>query len=198
MVCATSNGGKPTSGIGGLGCLRFAMRFETYRWLLIPVMVIHNLEEWATFPAYASISPTLATHGAVSLAQPPWRVLEVAWIIVTVLPSALVIAAARARHSRLLDTLVCWVASIYLANAFMPHAIDLLIGRTYAPGVATALLLNLPFCSLMLRQAAREHYLTPRQVVTVGAAGFASLVPVLLAVFAMASAITRVLGNLRG
>jgi hypothetical protein len=179
------------------GCSTYAddaMRFENYRWLLIPVMAIHNLEEWATFPAYGSISPTLATHGVVSLAEPPWRVMEVAWVIVTVLPSVLVIAAAGARHSRLLDTLVCWVASIYLANAFIPHAIDLVIGGKYAPGVATALLLNLPFCSLLLRQAAREHYLTPRQVVMVGAVGFVSIVPVLLAVFAIASAITEVLG----
>ena len=166
------------------------MRFENYRWLLIPVMAIHNLEEWATFPAYGSISPSLTPHGV----EPPWRVLEVAWVIVTVLPSALVIAAAGARHSRLFDTLVCWVASIYLANAFIPHAIDLVIGRKYAPGVATALLLNLPFCALLLRQAAREHYLTPRQVVVVGAVGFVSIVPVLLVVFAIASTITEVFG----
>jgi hypothetical protein len=79
-------------------------------------------------------------------------------------------------------------------NAFIPHAIDLFIGRQYARGVATALLLNLPFCLLLLRQAVRERYLTPRQVVIVGVAGFVSVVPVLLAVFAGASAITEAFG----
>jgi hypothetical protein len=171
------------------------MRFEVYRWLLIPVMAIHNLEEWATFPAYGSISPALAAHGVQSLAEPPWRVLEVAWVMVTVLPAVLIITAARARHSRLFDTVVCWVAALYLANAFLPHAIDLVMGRKYAPGVATALLLNLPFCLLLLRQAAREKYLTPRQVVIVGAVGFVSIFPVLLAVLAIASAITEVFGQ---
>ena len=76
----------------------------------------------------------------------------------------------------------------------MPHAVELVVGRRYAPGAATALLLNLPFCMLLLRQAVREHYLTPRQLMVVGAAGFASLVPVLLAVFALASAITQFFG----
>lgn len=170
------------------------MRFETYRWLLIPVMAVHNLEEWATFPAYGSISPALAAHRLVSLAQPPWRVMEAAWVIVTVLPSVLVVAAARVRCSRLLDILVCWIASLYLANAFVPHAAELVIGGKYAPGVATAILLNLPFCLLLLRQAAREHLLTPRQAVMIAAAGFVSVVPVVLAVFAMASAITEVFG----
>jgi hypothetical protein len=171
------------------------MRFENYRWLLIPVMALHNLEEWTSYPAYGSISPTLAAHGVGSLAQAPWRVLEVAWVIVTVLPSTFVIAAAGARHNRLFNGLVCWAASIYLANAFIPHAIDLVIGRQYAPGVATALLLNLPFCLLLLRQAAREHYFTPRQVVMIAAVGLISIVPVLLAVFAIASAITEAFGR---
>lgn len=84
---------------------------------------------------------------------------------------------------------------MYLANAFLPHAVDLVVGRSYAPGVAAALLLNLPFCPLMLRQAARERYLTPREVAAIGAAGFAAIAPVLLAVVWIASAITKVLGR---
>ena len=170
------------------------MRFENYRWLLIPVMAIHNLEEWATVPAYGSISPALATHLVASLTKPPWRVMEVAWVIATLLPSVLVLAAARARHSRLLNILACWVASIYLVNVFVPHTMELVIGRRYAPGVATALFVNLPFCSLMLRQAVRENYLTTREILAVGAVGLVSIVPVLVGVLWAASVITRVLG----
>lgn len=171
------------------------MRFENYRWLLVPVAAIHNLEEWATVPAYGSISPTLATRSVVPLIEPPWHVMEVGWIIVTLLPAVLVVAAGRAHQSRLLNILVCWVASIYLANVFVPHGIELVLGQRYAPGVATAFLVCLPFCSLMLRQAARENYLTRREVVTVVAVGFVSVVPVLAAVFWLASAITPVLGR---
>ena len=170
------------------------MRFENYRWLLIPVMAIHNLEEWATVPAFGSISPMLATHSAASFTKPPWRVMEVAWVIATLLPSVLVVAAARARRSRLLDILVCWVASIYLVNVFVPHTMELLIGRRYAPGVATALFLNLPFCLLMLRQAVRENYLTTRQMMAVGAFGLVSTGPVVAGVLWIASAITQSLG----
>ena len=170
------------------------MRFENYRWLLIPVMAIHNLEEWATVPAYGSISPVLASRGVMRLTEPPWRVMEVGWILVTLLPAALVVAAARARHHRLLDILVCWVAALYLANVFLPHGIDLLVGRRYAPGVATAFLVNLPFCSMMLRQAARKNVVTERQLAALVAVGFVSMAPVLAAVFWLAAVITQSFG----
>ena len=171
------------------------MRFENYRWLLIPVTAIHNLEEWATFPSYGSISPALAARGVVPLAQPSWRVMEIGWVLATLLPAGLVIAGARASHSRLLDVLVCWVAAIYLANALLPHAGEFLIGARYAPGVATALLVNLPFCSLMLRQAARENVVTRRELVAIVAAGFVSMIPVLFAVFWLASEVAYGLGR---
>jgi hypothetical protein len=164
------------------------MRFENYRWLLIPVMAIHNLEEWATVPVYGSITPSLTARGVVPHLS--WRVLEVGWVIVTLVPAVLVVAAARARQNRILNVLICWVASMYLANALVPHGIELVIGRTCAPGDATAFLVSLPFCSLMLRQAVRENTLTSGQVVAVAALGFVSIFPVLAAVVWVASAIT--------
>jgi hypothetical protein len=171
------------------------MRFENFRLLLIPVIAVRNLEEWAAFPAYGSFSPALAAHRPVAMAEPPWHVLEVTWILVTVLPAALVIAATVTRRSRLIDSLVCRVASMYLANAFVPHALELTLGRAYAPGVVSALILNVPFCSLLLRQATVEHYLTRRQVAVVCGAGLLSIVPVLVAVLATATAITQALGE---
>lgn len=158
------------------------MSYATLRGLLIPLIALHNLEEWLTFPAYGTISPALAQHGIGPALVPPWAVLQVGWILVTVLPALLVGAAIRARRRPLLDAAVCWVAALYLANALLPHLLDLVWSRRYAPGVASAVLLNLPLCSLLLRQAASEGYLRPRQLAAVTIAGFATLMPVVVAV----------------
>jgi len=170
------------------------MRFEKYRLLLIPVIALHNLEEWAAYPVYGSISPALVSRRPMAIAEPPWHVLEVAWALVTVLPAVLIAAATRTGHHRLLDALVCWVASMYLANAVVPHTLELVVGRVYAPGVVTALVLNIPFCFLLLRQATVEHYLTRRQMMVVVGAGILSVVPVLMCVLAVATAIVQALG----
>ncbi len=170
------------------------MRFEKYRLLLIPVIALHNLEEWAAYPVYGSISPALAARRPVAVAEPPWHVMEVAWVLVTLLPAALIAAATLARRHRALDTLVCWVASIYLVNAFVPRALELAVGHAYAPGVVTALAMNVPFCLLLLRQTTIEGYLTPKQITLVCVVAIVSVVPVLLVVLAGANAITGALG----
>ncbi|MBV8280765.1 MAG: HXXEE domain-containing protein [Candidatus Eremiobacteraeota bacterium] len=170
------------------------MRFEAYRWLLIPVIAIHNLEEWATLPTLGSMAPALSTRTVIRFAETPWRVMEVGWVLATLLPAAVVFAASRARQHRSLDILVCWVAALYLANVLLPHAIELALGGGYAPGLATAFLVNLPFCSLLLRQAVRENIVTGRELAAIVAVGFVSLVPVLVAVLWLASAVTQAFG----
>ena len=170
------------------------MRFERYRLLLIPVIALHNLEEWAAYPVYGSITPALAARRPAAIAEPPWHVLEVGWALVTVLPAALIVVATIARRNRILDALVCWVASMYLANAFLPHALELAVGRGYAPGVLTALVLNIPFCILLLHQASVEDHLTRGQLLVVVGAGILAVGPVIVAVLAAATAITRALG----
>ncbi|HWJ36201.1 MAG TPA: HXXEE domain-containing protein [Steroidobacteraceae bacterium] len=168
---------------------RLLPSYATCRWLLIPVVALHNAEEWITVPRYGSIAPTLQDHLTGLFTPPAFRVLEISWIFVTLVPAVVVLAAASAGRSRVRDWLVCWVTSIYLANAFLPHLLEFVIDRSYAPGVLTAMLVNLPFAIVLLRRAVREQYLSGRQLAAAVAAGVVSLPILLAAVFAVASSL---------
>jgi hypothetical protein len=56
----------------------------------------------------------------------------------------------------------------------------------YAPGVVTALAVNLPFSVYLLRRAAREHWVRPRDWPALGAAAVVIHGPVLLGVMGLA------------
>lgn len=172
---------------------RLVPSFVTCRWLLIPVIALHNAEEWITEPRFGSITPTLRNHFPGWFTPPSFRVLQVGWILVTLVPAVIVLAAASAGRSRVLDWLVCWVTSIYLANVFYPHLLEFLMSRTYSPGVVTAAFVNLPFAIVVLRRALLEQYLSGRQLAAAVCAGVVGQPIVLAVVFIIASSIATVL-----
>lgn len=163
------------------------------RWLLIPVVAVHNLEEWIMVPRYGSIAPALQDHVAGLLAPPPLPVLQIAWLLVTLVPALVVLAAARAGRSRFRDALVCVVTSIYLTNVFLPHLLEFAMDRGYAPGLVTAVLVVLPFAIVLLRQALQEQYLSGRELAAAVAAGVVALPIVLVSTLAIASALAAAL-----
>lgn len=168
--------------------------YATCRWLLIPVMAVHNLEEWIMVPHYGSIAPTLQASIAGLPAPPPFPVLQIAFLLVTLVPALFVLAAARADRSRALDGLVCGVTSMYLASSFLPHLLEFALDRAYAPGLVTAVFVVIPLAIVLLRQALREQYLSGRQMAAAVAAGVISLPLVLVSTFAISSAIAATLG----
>jgi len=168
---------------------RLQPSYAACRWLLIPVVALHNAEEWIAVPYYGSIAPALQAHATGVLASPPFRVLQIGWMMVTLVPALIVLSAASAHRSASWDWLVCWVASIYLANAIMPHLIEFAISRSYAPGLITAAFVNLPFTLALLRRALVERILSRRQLSVAVAAGFVALPVVLAAAYVIASAI---------
>lgn len=62
-------------------------------------------------------------------------------------------------------------------NAFLPHLTATVLTRTYAPGVVTGLLLNVPICLSLLSRALREEQLQLRRLARVTVV----FVPLLLA-----------------
>ncbi len=168
--------------------------YAVCRWLLIAVVAVHNLEEWITVPSYGSIAPTLQQHAAGWLAPPSFPVLQIAWLLVTLVPALIVLAAATADRSRFRDGLVCCVTAMYLANAFLPHLLEFAMDRAYAPGLVTAVFVVLPFAIVLLRQALREQYLSGRQLAAAVAAGVVALPLVLVSTVAISSALAEALG----
>lgn len=166
--------------------MRSPWSYPACRWLLIPVVALHNVEEWLAVPHYGSIAPTLQSYAGRAVTPPSFPVLEIAWVLVTLVPALIVVAAAAARRSRRWDWLVCGIAAIYLANAIVPHLLEFALSRTYAPGVLTAVFVNLPFALLLLSRAVTEGYVPRRHLLGIVTAGFLAQPVVLALVFAIA------------
>lgn len=149
--------------------------YRKLRWLLVPMTAAHNFEEWLTFPRDGPIS---------------WPALQLGLFLVTIIPAMVVIWAASGRPRWWKDFAVLVVASIYLANVFLPHVPAAIVAKGYAPGVITAVAVNLPFVLFLLWTAAREAVLPVKGVVLAAVTGFVALPPSLFAVIALSRQVT--------
>ncbi len=123
-------------------------------------LVLHTTEEYLTFPAYlppANRLPPLLPPP--SLLQNP-RNLHVGLIAATVFPLA-VIAWAILRPRKGLLVSVLFLECVLLVNAGW-HIFAAWVRGGYAPGVITAVLINLPFGIYVLRRAVREQWIRAR------------------------------------
>ena len=132
-------------------------------WLLPLVLALHNLEEGAFFPQYvprvlARLPPGVRNWiGPVSL-----REMGVALALATVIPLGFCLWAAARPGSRTGLWLVLAMWATLLLNVAWHVAAALVLFGGYAPGVATALGVNLPLSVLVLRRAATEQWLSRR------------------------------------
>ena len=123
-------------------------------------LVLHTAEEYLTFPGFLS-SPSRLPRWL-----PPPRLLldsqnlRFALVMATALPLAVIVwAILRPRKALLVSVLL--LESILLVNAGW-HLLASLIRGGYAPGVVTAVLINLPFGLYVLRRAVREQWVQVR------------------------------------
>jgi hypothetical protein len=132
-------------------------------WLLPIVLALHNLEEGLFFPRYlprvlgrlpASVRDWV---GPVSL-----REMGVALVLATAIPLAFSVWAATRPTSRTALWLVLAMWATLLLNALWHVTAALVLFGGYAPGVATAVALNLPLSVLVLQRAAKEQWLSHR------------------------------------
>lgn len=151
-------------------------RYSTLRWAFAGVVALHNFEEWLTFPTYGEVAVATARRLGMTLVEPPWPFLQAALIGVTLLPAAAVVLAAMRPNTAWRESLVAFFVSIFLANVFVPHVPAAVLAGGYAPGVVTAVAVNLPFGILYFRAASREGVLTHRAVARLLVAALATLV----------------------
>lgn len=156
--------------------LPLSTRYTTTRWLFIPVVALHNFEEWLMFPRFAEVGATAARRVGLVLPTPPWGALQAALVVVTLVPVAAVVFAAAGRPSRRKEMAVAFFVSVYFANVVLPHVPAAILVGGYAPGLATALLVNLPFALLYYRAALVDGVLTKRSLALTVALAAAALV----------------------
>ena len=151
-----------------------ALTFHRLVPLLILAIAAHNFEEWLTFPYYGELSAVLGKRLGFETSPKPWPIVQGGLVFVTVVPTVLLIFA-RQTSKAWGAWVICWIASIFLANVFIPHIPAMVLIYGYAPGGITALFVNLPLTILVLLKAKREQLLTRRQVRVAMVTGVMSL-----------------------
>jgi hypothetical protein len=132
-------------------------------WLLPLVLVLHNLEEGVFFPRYVPLVLARLPAGARDWIGPVGlREMGAALALATVIPLGFSLWAAARPASRAALWLVLAMWATLLLNVAWHVAAALVLFGGYAPGVATAIALNLPLSALALRRAVAEQWLSPR------------------------------------
>ena len=133
--------------------------YRTLQWLVAAFALLHNLEEALTIPVYA---PTVRQRLSGLVPTSMVAAHDLSWLYValglaTVAPAAVVLVATTGQPGRAKAWAVAFVQSLFLVNAFVPHIPGALVLGGYAPGLATAVLVNVPYSIYFLQRSVRER-----------------------------------------
>jgi hypothetical protein len=135
------------------------LSYRTLQWLVAGFALLHNLEEGLTMPGYATVvrerlSSIAPTHLLAATEHLSW--FYAGLLVATFVPALIVLAATSARPSRGAAWAVVFVQSVFLVNVFVPHVPAAVMLGGYAPGVVTAVCINLPYSLYFMRRSVRE------------------------------------------
>ena len=131
----------------------FSFTYEQYRWLFALALTLHNLEEAIWLPKWSQHAGRW--HPKVSKFQFRFAVL-----VLTLLAYGIVLWSYWGGKGSLGDYLLSGYAFTMLLNAFFPHLIASIVLRRCAPGLFTALGLNVPVMFMLLFRALEEQYVS--------------------------------------
>lgn len=132
-------------------------------WLVPILITVHNLEEAVYMPAVLTKRNSAIPPFLQGLLPPiTYGQFLLALLIVTLFPYLIAWFANREREQTGAGMLLLLsVQAMMLVNVFA-HAGMALLVRGYAPGVVTAIAINLPFSIYLLRRAIRERWVSGR------------------------------------
>jgi hypothetical protein len=132
-------------------------------WGVPAALLLHNLEEGLTFARYLPRVRAAAPQAVRYLIPGPGRLSTayVALVVVTVIPVGFALLARHPRSARWAGQALLVLAAILLVNVAW-HLAAAVVLRGYAPGVATALAINLPVTVMALRRERRDGRLSRR------------------------------------
>lgn len=125
--------------------------------LLFVAMLTHNLEEGIGYPATRPAATHLLRQVWPAIQLPPPAVFQGALVLLTIAVGAMLSWAAMTRDNRGGWLVVRVTASVLLANVIVPHIPAAILLGGYAPGVVTAVALNLPLSLWILRDGASRQ-----------------------------------------
>jgi hypothetical protein len=151
-------------------------------WLFPIATTAHNLEEAIWLPGWSQHPGRLHRPVAATEFYFAVAVLTIAAWLATWL------AARRGGRWRYIAA-GYWIAM--LLNVIFPHAVVTVLERGYTPGIATALLLNLPVDLYLLCSALRDRWVRARTLALAGALVSVTLLGSIPALFAVGRWLTR-------
>jgi len=129
------------------------MNFGNLLWLFPIVVTLHNAEEAIWFPDWTKRAGRW--HAPVAPG-----VFRFAVAVFTVLAFGVTWLSAISGKQTVWTYLAFGCMAVTLANVLIPHLALTVALRSYMPGVATAVALNLPVLSLLVVLAIREEYVS--------------------------------------
>ena len=120
--------------------------------------MLHNAEEGYAFPRYGEPAAGLLRRLGVEVGGVvDGGVFYILLGVATLVPVAIVAAAAVGRSGAFRDALVRLVAWVFLLNVLFPHVIAAVLVGGYTPGLLSAVGVNLPLMSAFLLADARRN-----------------------------------------
>jgi hypothetical protein len=138
------------------------VRYTTLQRSVALAVTLHNFEEWLTFPRYGDIGADFLRRLGIAVSTPPWSATQIALALATILPGGIALYGATRDGSRLWTWLVLFVQLQLGVNVLLPHLPAAFFLRGYAPGLLTALAINLPLSIILARRTVSEGRLTRR------------------------------------
>ena len=154
------------------------MDFPLLSWLFAVAITLHNLEEALWLPGWSQSAGRW--HHPVGA-----REFRFAVGVLTALAYVAAYLSVVSGKETLGAYFIAGYALAMLLNVFFPHLLATLIMRRYAPGTATALLLNLPVTLLLLYQGVLQGYIRLSTFVWAGplvVAAILGTIPLLFAI----------------
>ncbi|WP_112134577.1 HXXEE domain-containing protein [Glycomyces dulcitolivorans] len=121
---------------------------KRWAWAVFGAFAVHNLEEALTAPAFFNDLPP-----DLPIPWPSAAAFQIATAVVTLIGLALILFAIRINKT----WPVTLLATVMLINVAIPHIPAAILNGGYAPGVVTAVLLNLPIDLLWLLKFRKQR-----------------------------------------
>ena len=153
--------------------------FARLQWLFPIAITAHNIEEATWLPGFVTAHRT----------ELPWTVAPVefrfALVLLTVAAWVVTYLSWRTGPKTFWAHLLFGYIVAMLVNVVVPHIPAAIIFRGYAPGVVTAVLINLPVLTFLSVRAIKDGYVSGRKAVAFGCGVPLGIVAALPALFAL-------------
>lgn len=154
------------------------MDFILLCWLFALAVTLHNLEEALWLPAWSRSAGQW--HHPMGV-----REFRFAVAVLTAFAYLAAYLATVGGKESVGAYLVAGYAFVMLLNVLFPHVLASLVMRRYAPGTATALLLNLPITLVLIYQGLEESYVRREALVWVALLVLVAIAAAIPALFAI-------------